>query len=639
MPLGCGRCRPLIGKRSGEHHRPRGIEGAHSVRVLRMWNVETPSGSSLVAGRPTARKAQSLAGNRMTREANAGAPKGDGKDAIGNGHLLAVVASNRPDTGGVLDPRGSPRGSGESVKETMNVTSAPAGTLDTAAVAVNGPQDFPEGWDQVDWTRAEAEVRRLRQRIFTASRAGDHRKVRSLQRLMLRSRANALVATRRVTQINQGRRTAGVDGLTALWGPDRVELARWVQQRGHESPALPVRRIFIPKANGKKRPLGIPVIADRAAQAVVLNALEPEWEARFEPRSYGFRPGRGCHDAIEAIYTVCKGKSPARAWVLDADLTAAFDRIDHDRLLDHLHGFPARERVARWLMAGVIEDRQYAPTAEGTPQGGVISPLLMNIALHGMETAAGVRYKPWRSTRGWSMPGTPVLIRYADDLVALCHSRHQAEQVKERLAAWLAPRGLSFNEDKTRIVHLSEGFEFLGFNVRHYRIPGKLLIKPSKAAVKRFRDRLRAEVRNLHGANALAVISRLNPILRGWAGYYRTVVSKKVFGDIDFTLWWTLFKWGRRQHNTKTGQWIVDRYFGRFHPTRQDRWIFGDRETGAYLRKLSWTPIRRHQMVKADASPDDPALTDYWEQRRRRHLPRDTPAPVPRHPRRPEGLA
>ena len=228
-----------------------------------------------------------------------------------------------------------------------------------------------------------------------------------------------------------------------------------------------------------------------------------------------------------------------------------------------------------------------------------------------------------------------MLIRYADDLVALCHSRQEAEQVKERLATWLTPRGLSFNEDKTRITHLSKGFDFLGFNVRHYRNPGKLLIKPSTAAVKRFRARLRAEVRSLHGANAMAVISRLNPILRGWAGYYRTVVSKKVFGDIDFTLWWTLFKWGRRQHNTKTGQWIVDRYFGRFHPTRQDRWIFGDRATGAYMRKLSWTPIRRHQMVKADASPDDPALAHYWQQRQRRHLPRDTPAPAPRHPRRP----
>lgn len=540
----------------------------------------------------------------------------------------------------MLGPRGSPRGSGEFVKEAMIVTSASAGTLDAVTVVtVNGPRDFPEEWDRVNWTRAEAQVRRLRQRIFTASRAGEHRKVRNLQRLMLRSKANALVATRRVTQVNQGRRTAGIDGRTALEGPDRVELARWVQQHGHQSPALPVRRIYIPKANGKRRPLGIPVIADRASQAVVLNALEPEWEARFEPRSYGFRPGRGCHDAVEAIFAVGKGKDPTRSWVLDADLTAAFDRIDHDRLLDHLHGFPAKERVAGWLKAGVIENRQFAPTAEGTPQGGVISPLLMNVALHGMETAAGVRYKSGRSTRGWSVPGTPVLIRYADDLVALCHSRHEAEQVKARLAAWLAPRGLFFNEDKTRIVHLSEGFDFLGFNVRHYRKPGKLLIKPSKAAVKRFRARLRAEVRSLHGANALAVISRLNPILRGWAGYYRTVVSKKVFADIDSTLWWTLFRWGRRQHNAKTRQWIVDRYFGRFHPTRQDRWIFGDRETGAYLRKLSWTPIRRHQMVKADASPDDPALTYYWQQRRRRHLPRDTPAPAPRYPRRPQGLA
>jgi RNA-directed DNA polymerase len=521
----------------------------------------------------------------------------------------------------------------------MNATTERAETLDAATVVtVNGPRDFPGDWDQVDWTRAETEVRRLRQRIFTASRAGEHRKVRSLQRLMLRSRANALVATRRVAQVNQGRRTAGIDGLTALDGPERVELARWVQQYGHRSMVRPVRRIYIPKANGKRRPLGIPVIADRAAQAVALNALEPEWEARFEPRSYGFRPGRCCHDAIEAIFTVCKGKSPRRSWVLDADLAAAFDRIDHDRLLDHLRGFPAKERVARWLTAGMIEKGQYAPTPEGTPQGGVISPLLMNIALHGMETAAGARYDTRPSRRGWSVPGTPVLVRYADDLVALCHSHEQAQQVKDRLAAWLAPRGLSFNEDKTRIVHLSEGFDFLGFNVRHYRSTGKLLVKPSKTAVKRFRARLRAEVRSLYGANAMAVISRLNPILRGWGAYYRTVVSKRVFNDIDSTMWWTMLKWARHRHEAKTDRWLVDRYFARFHPARQARWIFGDRDTGAYLRRLSWTPIRRHQMVNADASPDDPALAYYWKQRRRRQPPPDTPAP--KHPpRRPMGLA
>jgi RNA-directed DNA polymerase len=274
--------------------------------------------------------------------------------------------------------------------------------------------------------------------------------------------------------------------------------------------------------------------------------------------------------------------------------------------------------------------------------GGVISPLLMNIALHGMETAAGARYSTAPSHRGWSVPGTPVLVRYADDLVALCYSREHAEQVKERLAAWLAPRGLTFNEDKTRIVHLSEGFDFLGFNVRHYRSTGKLLIKPSKAAVKRFWARLRAEVRSLSGSNALAVISRLNPILRGWAAYYRTVVSKQVFAQIDHTLVWTMLKWGKHRHETKSYRWIMSRYFGRFHPARQDRWLFGDRDTGACLTRLSWTPIRRHQMVNADASPDDPALAYYWRQRRRRRLPPDTPtapAPAPYTLRRPQGLA
>ena len=247
--------------------------------------------------------------------------------------------------------------------------------------------------------------------------------------------------------------------------------------------------MYIPKGrNGKRRPLGIPVIVDRVHQARVVNALEPEWEARFEPRSYGFRPGRGCHDAITATYMTAKGKSPKRQWVLDADLAAAFDQINHDHLLNQLGTFPARGMVKQWLKAGVVEDGRFAPTEEGVPQGGVISPVLLNVALHGMEQAAGVRYLTTGKRAGRTATDSPVVIRYADDLIALCHTRDEALEVKARLARWLEPRGLVINEGKTRVVTLEDGFDFLGFNVRRYH--GKLLIRPSQAAVRRVRERL-----------------------------------------------------------------------------------------------------------------------------------------------------
>ena len=208
----------------------------------------------------------------------------------------------------------------------------------------------------------------------------------------------------------------------------------------------------------------IPVIMDRCHQQRVRNALEPEWEARFEPRSYGFRPGRGCHDAIQAIYAVCKGPTAKRTWALDADLAAAFDKIGHDRLLASLGSFPARDMIAGWLKAGVFgPGRGFAPTEEGTPQGGVISPCLLNVALHGLEEAAGVAYVTSGVHAGDAKPGSPVAIRYADDVVVLCHSQEQAERVRARLAEWLAPRGLAFNEDKTKVVSLGEGFDFLGY--------------------------------------------------------------------------------------------------------------------------------------------------------------------------------
>ncbi|GAA4554304.1 group II intron reverse transcriptase/maturase [Amycolatopsis samaneae] len=461
---------------------------------------------------------------------------------------------------------------------------------------VNGPDDFPPArdalnatpleWDSVDWRAREQEVRRLRQRIFKATQDGDWPTVRNLQKLMLRSWSNTLVSVRQVAQRNAGRKTAGIDGEVALSSAARADLAVRAHCGIRSWEPRAVKRVHIPKASDrtKLRPLGIPVLLDRCHQARVRNALEPEWEARFEPRSYGFRPGRSCQDARESIHKTLCGVTAKRVWILDADLAAAFDRIDHAHLVSMLGGFPAKKMITGWLKAGVFEPgKGFAPTEEGTPQGGVISPLLLNVALHGLEEAAGVRFRETGVNAGKAVPGTPIVVRYADDMVACCHTRRQAEQVKIRLAEWLAPRGLAFNEDKTRIVHIrTDGFDFLGFNIRQYR-NGKLIIRPSPAAVKRVRSRLATEMRRLRGSNVTAVLAALTPIIRGWAAYYRGSVSSRVFSSLDDYLWKLTYKWAKHSHPTKPKRWITNRYFGKLNKFRNDKWVFG----GPRQRRLS----------------------------------------------------
>lgn len=492
-------------------------------------------------------------------------------------------------------------------------------------VTANGPEGRTE-WTSVNWRTINRTVRNLRCRIFRATQQGDWRKVNSLQKLMLRSRANRLHAVRRVTQVNQGRRTPGVDKVLVKTPAARDKL---VDELGTYQPwrAKPTKRVYIPKANGKRRPLGIPTVRDRALQAMVKNALEPSWEARFEATSYGFRPGRSCHDAIERLWLLLRGGT-TRPWIVDADIQGAFDNIDHDYLLKAIGPVPGRELIRQWLKAGFVEDGNWQPTEAGTPQGGVISPLLANIALHGMEEALGVRYRAPRQGRGREIQppkASPyAVVRYADDFVVACPTEEEAKRAIDRLISWLAQRGLTLSEEKTRIVHIQNGFDFLGFTIRQYRDCTKrrstaLLVKPSRKSVTRIRRRLREEWLALRGHGITEVLTRLNPIIRGWANYFRPVSSARTFKALDDWMFRREVRYVHYTHPKKSTKWTNARYWGRLHRQRNANWVFGNKETGQIMLKFAWFNIVRHVPVTGSSSPDDPQLKGYWVKRNEHH--------------------
>jgi RNA-directed DNA polymerase len=487
-------------------------------------------------------------------------------------------------------------------------------------------------WNAVPWRKLERTVYKLQKRIYQASVRGDVRQVHRLQRLLLASKAAKCLAVKRVTQDNRGKKTAGVDGKTALTPKERTALVATLTL---DTQPRPTRRVWIPKpGKPEKRPLGIPIIADRARQALVKLGMEPEWEAKFEPNSYGFRPGRSCHDAIEAIFGSIKNKA---VYALDADISGCFDHIDHEALLQKLHTSSKTRRIIRaWLKAGVMDNGVFTPTDKGTPQGGVISPLLANIALHGMEEdtkeallqdlhdwhVQTKRYQ-WDRKKGLT---TLSIIRYADDFVILHESVEIIQKAKENVQTWLGRMGLELKDTKTTICHTlntmgeqKAGFDFLGFNVRQYKAGKKsrkggygfkTLIKPSKKALTSHLEVIKTTVHRLRGATQEAVIKELRPIIHGWSNYYCTSVARKTYEKAAHETHRKLWRWARFRHPHKGAQWIKRKYF-RHHGGFSWRFMTHD---GTVLTIHSDHSTKRHIKVQGRKSPYD-GDWPYWTAR------------------------
>ena len=460
-------------------------------------------------------------------------------------------------------------------------------------------------WQRINWAKAKRTVRRLQARIVKAVQAKRWGKVKALQWLLVHSFSAKALAVRRVSE-NKGKRTAGVDGQRWNSPDQKAKAIGQLKRRGYRP--QPLRRVYIAKANGKKRALGIPTMKDRAMQALYLLSLEPIAETQGDPNSYGFRPHRSTADAIDQCRISLMLKSSAR-WVLEADIKGCFDHISHDWLIAHI---PMDKRIlTQWLTAGVMEQGSWSPTVAGTPQGGIISPVLANMALDGLDALLRRHFPKKRNNRLVNF------IRYCDDFVVTGRSRALLEErVKPLIEQFLSVRGLSLSPQKTKVVHIEDGFDFLGQQL--HRANGSLLIHPAKANVKAFLQNVRATIKQHAAAPAAALIRALNPMIRGWACYHRHVQSQQVFDSVGNRIFWALWRWAKRRHPNKSAQWVKDKYF---ESHGGYSWVLSDRrrvngEIRVY-RLLKITQIRRfrHLKIRGLANPFDPDWEMYFEQR------------------------
>jgi len=467
-------------------------------------------------------------------------------------------------------------------------------------------------WEQIDWPRCERQVRRLQARIVKATQEGRWNKVKALQRLLTCSFSGKALAVKRVTD-NQGRRTSGVDGKIWNSPASKHKAIGTLRRRGYQP--QPLRRVHIPKANGKLRPLGIPTMKDRAMQALYLLALAPVAETTADKNSYGFRPGRSTADAIGQSFLMLSRKDSA-TWVLEGDIRGCFDNISHEWMLNHV---PTDKEVLRkWLKAGFMENRILFPTEAGTPQGGIISPTLANLTLDGLERKLRETF-PVKAPKGQRSSLKVNLIRYADDFIITGTTKEVLEnEVKPLVELFLRDRGLQLSPEKTCVTSIEQGFDFLGQNLRKYG--GKLLIQPSRNNTHTFLEKVRQLVRQNRGLSQTDLIRQLNPIVRGWANYHRHVVAKETFKKVEWALWHSLWRWARRRHSGKRSRWLIRRYW---HPLGGRNRFAADTGTPTPGGKPLWLQlvnpteisIRRHVKIRGEANPFDSRWRAYFEDR------------------------